>query len=67
MSNNKSMSDRIAAIQLHCLEEQICLGLTFDPTDLTWTAWDETITEELTEPAALFDEMIEALEAHFEL
>lgn len=65
MSSKKPLEDRFKAIQDHCRENHIGLGLEYDPIPDKWMAWDgET---ELTDQCDGWEELIEALEVEFDL
>jgi len=65
MGIKKSVEDRFKAIQNHCKENDISLGLEFDPIDGKWVAWDDQ--DQLTDAADGLDELVDALESEFQL
>jgi len=61
----KSLEDRFAAIQQYSRENHVSLDMGYDPIPDKWVAWDGE--EQLTDPCDGFEELIEALEAHWQL
>lgn len=64
---NMVLEDRIKAISDRCAKEHSELELTFDPVDNTWNCWLDSDSEEPTFVAESFEEIIEALEAEFNI
>lgn len=65
MSNKKLLEDRFRVIQDHASENYINLTLELDPVADKWTAWNDD--DLLTDPCEGLEELVEALEAEFNL
>lgn len=61
---NKSLEDRIHAIENECEKQHAHLELWLDPLDKKWTGYIDEV--EIGEPGT-FSEMIEALEAELQI
>lgn len=63
MSNNKSLQDRILAVQQACTDDHVCLEFFF--VDGYWHGAVDDV--DVSEPSETFEGMIESLEAEMHL